>query len=88
MHFYDAETLRHAATLGATPDDVAGGLVDALRTARQQGAHVFELRAALDLWRHDPAAHADDLDAATRHFPPDARYPELDEARVAVTPGA
>jgi class 3 adenylate cyclase len=88
MHFYDAETLRHAATLGATPVEVDGGLVDALRTAREQGAHVFELRAALDLWRRDPAAHADDLDAATRHFPSDARYPELDEARVAVTPRA
>jgi len=89
MHFYDAETLRLAAALGATPSEVLAGLRDAITTARAQGAHLFELRAALDLYGFDPAAYAADLDAATRRFPGDARYPELDRARTVVaTPGA
>ncbi len=84
MHFYDAETLRRAAALGATPSEVLAGLRDAVITARTQGAHLFELRAAFDLYRFDPASYAADLDAATRRFPIDARYPELDEARIVV----
>ncbi len=87
MHFYDAETLRHTAVLGPAPSDVLAGLRDALRTARAQGARLFELRAALDLCRFDPSAHAGDLAAATRSFPSDACYPELVRARAAATLG-
>jgi class 3 adenylate cyclase len=85
MHFYDAETLRREAALRATEPEVLAGLRDAQRTARDQGAHVFELRAALDLRALDGSP--DDLDAALRHFPADARYPELDRARALVSPG-
>ncbi|MGZ4734581.1 MAG: adenylate/guanylate cyclase domain-containing protein [Acidimicrobiia bacterium] len=87
MHFYDSETLRYEAALETTPGQVVSGLRDALRTAREQGAHLFELRAALDLFRLEPSSNAADLEAAISHFPPGAQYPELDLARAALSSG-
>jgi hypothetical protein len=80
MHFYDAETLRRAALLNTDPSEVVSGLRDALRTARTQGACLFELRTALDLCQYDATSFTADLQAAARLFPPGARYPELARA--------
>ena len=55
-----------------------------MATARAQGAHLFELRAARDLHRLDAAAFAADLDAATKHFAEDTRCRDVVEARAAV----
>jgi hypothetical protein len=84
MHFYDAETLRRAAGLSTDGCEVSARLHDALETAREQCAHLFELRIALDLIRRDRSC-IDELDAAMRHFPTDAAYPELAHARAVVT---
>jgi class 3 adenylate cyclase/tetratricopeptide (TPR) repeat protein len=84
MQFYDAETLRRAAALSSDPAEIVSGLRDALRTARSQGAHLFELRAALDLWERDARSFSSDLEAATRHFVAAAPYPELGRARAAL----
>jgi class 3 adenylate cyclase len=84
MHFYDAETRRRAAGLAGDPAAVREGLLEAMATAKAQGAHLFELRAALDLYRLDPAGFTSDLDAATKHFAGDARCRDVAEARAAV----
>jgi class 3 adenylate cyclase len=87
MHFYDAETRRRASGLAAEPGEARDGLLEAIATARSQGAHLFELRAALDLYRLDPAAHASDLDAATKRFAPDVRCRDVADARAAMAAG-
>ncbi len=83
-HLYDAETLRRAAALSRDPAEKISGLRDACRTARAQGARLFELRVALDLWEHDPHAYATDLRAAARQFTANARYPEVARALAAL----
>jgi class 3 adenylate cyclase/tetratricopeptide (TPR) repeat protein len=85
MHFYDAETLRRAAVLNRDRAEIATALKDALRTARSQGARLFELRAALDLWDHDPRTFSSDLQAAARGFVAGAPYPEVGRAMAALT---
>jgi AAA ATPase domain len=86
MHFYDAETLRRAAALSTDASERSARLHDALDTASEQCAHLFELRTALDLSRHDPAV-VDQLGAVLRHFPTDASYPELEQARAVIAAG-
>jgi class 3 adenylate cyclase len=84
MHFYDAETRRRASRLATDPGDARDGLLDAIATARTQGAHLFELRAALDLYRLDPDAFETDLDAATGRFGRDIACRDVVAARAAL----
>jgi hypothetical protein len=81
MHFYDAETRRRAAALATDPAEASSQLRDALHAAREQCAHLFELRTALDLCEQDPS-NASELDAVMRNFPARAAYPELAHARA------
>jgi class 3 adenylate cyclase/tetratricopeptide (TPR) repeat protein len=84
VRFYEAERLRLLA--GALPDERQGeaeGLrIQAAELARDQGAVVFELRAALDLARADRSDSIARLIAAVEKFPAGAGYPELNEARA------
>jgi len=83
---YSAETLRMRGELRIELGDDGGtaDLRDALAKAVEQGAAVFELRAAISLARPgvgSPVAH-DALAAAIGRFPGDAHTRELDEART------
>jgi class 3 adenylate cyclase/tetratricopeptide (TPR) repeat protein len=83
VRFYEAERLRLLAR-ALPPGDEAQALVRrAWELARDQGAPLFELRAALDLARTagDPETPAR-LAAAMARFPPGAGYPELNEAQA------
>ena len=48
MHFYDAELLRIRAHTHTDPDDASARSACRHRAGPQQGAHIFELRAAAD----------------------------------------
>jgi predicted ATPase len=86
--FYEAETLRKRAELFSAGDrhnSAAADLANALETASSQGAHVYRLRAALDLARLPDAQRPDDVrDGLTEAIgliaEPD-RYPEVKEAK-------
>jgi class 3 adenylate cyclase len=81
VRFYEAERLRRLAATSGSPAGAASLLEAAWRLARNQGALLFELRAALDLVRLDStsSAMARLRDSAGR-FPPGAGYRELNEA--------
>jgi predicted ATPase len=86
--FYEAETLRKRAELFNTAnnyDEAVTDLVSALETASSQGAHVYRLRAAMDLARLPDALRPDDVrDGLTEAIgliaEPD-RYPEVKDAK-------
>jgi class 3 adenylate cyclase len=82
--FFEAERLRLQARV--LPDDrqvEADELrYHAWRLAHEQGAIVFELRAALDLARSPGSHFADPLAAVVAGFPAGAGYPELNEAHA------
>jgi hypothetical protein len=90
--FYEAETLRKRAELFSSTkryDAAATDLVNALETASSQGAHVYRLRAILDLARLPEALRPSDLrDGFTEAIgliaEPD-RYPEVEDAKALVT---
>jgi predicted ATPase len=86
--FYEAETLRKRAELfsaGDKHESAAADLANALETASSQGAHVFRLRAILDLARLPEALRPGDVrDGLTEAIgviaEPD-RYPEVTDAK-------
>jgi len=82
--FYEAERLRLLAGTNLVPRSRARQLLDEARAlAHRQGALLFELRAALDSVRLEPAATAVKVLArVTARFAPGAGYPELEEARA------
>ena len=84
MHFYDAELLRLRARTLLDSDARTAGVGDALSIARRQGAHLFELRAALDDFelRGDPARAA--LDDVVNRIPVNSGWPELARAKAAL----
>ena len=84
MHFYDAELLRLRARTLLDPDARAACMGDALSLAHCQGAHLFELRAALDDFDHrgDPARAA--LDDVVSRMPVNSGWPELARAKAAL----
>jgi predicted ATPase len=84
MHFYDAELLRLRAHTHTAPNAIRADLEAALALARRQGAHLFELRSALDDFelRGEPARDA--LVTAVSRMPTDSAMPELARARAAV----
>jgi hypothetical protein len=87
MHFYDAELLRLRARTCAESADGETDLRAALALARRQGATLFELRGALDLFslRGEPARA--DLAAALGSMPPESQMPEVAQARAALARG-
>ena len=84
MHYYDAELLRLRAQTHHDSSDAASGPGAALELARRQGAHLFELRAALDDFdlRGEPA-RAPLADAVNR-LPADSTIPEVTRARAVI----
>ena len=85
MRFYDAELLRLRAQTHHDRRTRQADTTAAVAVARQQGATLFELRAALDdfLLRGEPAL-ADVADAANR-IPTDNAWPELAQARAVLS---
>jgi class 3 adenylate cyclase len=90
-YFFEAERLRLAAGVAGLPLDERHRLLDeAWRTACRQGAHLFALRAALDLWRSAPAesparAAAEGLlHEALDLLGTEGGYPEVNDARAAL----
>lgn len=82
MHYYDAELLRIRAHAQEDADRRRSDLTAALQLARQQGATIFELRIAADIFDIEgEAARAALLDAVD-HFPDGSSWPELDRARA------
>jgi hypothetical protein len=83
VRFYEAERLRLMAKALPPGDEAQAMVRQAWELARDQGAPLFELRAALDLARlaEDPETPAR-LAAAMAQFPPGAGYPELNDAQA------
>lgn len=82
VHFYDAELLRLRAHTERDADDRDRCLQEALALARRQGAAIFELRAAADLYRlrGDPSLSV--IADAVGRFPPHSTWPELARAQA------
>ncbi|SHW19235.1 adenylate/guanylate cyclase family protein [Mycobacteroides abscessus subsp. abscessus] len=78
--FYDAELLRLRAH---THDgqDRRSDLAASYRLATQQGATVFRLRAAIDLFELDPDTRQELVDTMAL-LPQDSDWPEIDRARA------
>jgi hypothetical protein len=82
MTFYKAELLRHRAAASADASSRDADLSAALALARGQGATIFELRAATDIFGlHGERARATLIDAVAR-FPADSSWPQLAQARA------
>jgi class 3 adenylate cyclase/tetratricopeptide (TPR) repeat protein len=84
MHFYDAELLRLRARTQADPASLQSDLQAALELARCQGAHLFELRAALDDFEQRGAIARPAVAAAVSRMPTVSAMPELARARDAL----
>lgn len=81
-HMYDAELLRVLAHTYDDLDAQHAGLREAIELAQQQGALIFELRAAADDFElvGEPARAT--LTQALSQFPTDQAWPELTRARA------
>ena len=81
----EAEQLRiEASFVAGTGGDPEPLLLRSIETARRQGAHLYELRAAVALtrWRLDHGKPAGDaLNTALSHFESNAYLADLEEAR-------
>jgi hypothetical protein len=84
MHFYDAELLRLRAHTHTDPSAIGVDLQAALDLAHRQGAHLFELRAALDGFDLHGFSSRAALAAALSRMPTDAAMPEVARARAAL----
>ena len=82
IQFYDAELLRLRAHTFGDHERRHQHFRDAIELAQQQGAHIFELRAAADDFElvGEPARAA--LLKASRRLPADQTWPDLARARV------
>jgi serine/threonine protein kinase len=79
MRFYNAELLRIRAGIHEDDAERRADLLAAIELAREQGARIFELRAAaqyLQLYGEQQP-----LSRAISRFPPDSTWPELADAR-------
>ena len=82
MHFYDAELLRIRAHTHGDIEHRRAGLHEAIRTAREQHAFIFELRAAADDFESGVEAARQQLLDSIRRFPERSGWPELSRARA------
>jgi tetratricopeptide (TPR) repeat protein len=80
VHFYDAELLRLRAHTETNQQAKRETLVAALDLARRQGALIFELRSARDLFDVDGEAGA--IEDVVDRFPAGSTWPELTRARA------
>lgn len=84
MSFYDAELLRLRSHLQTDPAARLADLESALRLARHQGALLFELRGALDLFEFDQQAARPVLADAVSRAPADSSLAESARAANAL----
>lgn len=82
VHFYDAELLRLRAQTEAEADVRDLRLREASTLARSQGAAIFELRAAADLYQLRGDGVRAILADVVGRFPPDSAWPELARAQA------
>jgi class 3 adenylate cyclase/tetratricopeptide (TPR) repeat protein len=82
MHFYDGELLRVRAHTSENPDTRHAALCEAVALAREQGAAIFELRAAADDFELVGESARAALSEAVGRFPPEQSWPELAQARA------
>ena len=84
MHFYDAELLRLRARTQTDPDSLQSDLQAALALARRGGAHLFEIRAALDDFEQRGEIARPAVAAAMSRMPTESALPEVSRARDAM----
>lgn len=82
VNFYRAELLRIRSHTHGDAADRDSDLRCAIDTAQRQAAHVYELRAAMDLVDLQGDSAREVLAAAMTHFDADGDWPELDRARA------
>jgi len=80
--FYDAEIRRVRASLEPDPSNAASILEEAYGVARGQGATLFQLRIAHDLYRLDAARGGPLVDEALSGMAKGATCPELEQVRA------
>lgn len=81
MRFHNAELLRLRARLHDSCDGRRSDLSAALELAREQGATIYELRCALDIFELDGNGGRDVLAQAVNGFPAQSGWPLLAHAR-------
>jgi len=84
MQFYDAELLRLRAHTHGDPAAVQADLQAALALARRQGAHLFELRAAIDDFERRGEIARSAVVAAASRMAAESALPELARAKDAL----
>ena len=84
MHFYDAELLRLRARTQADPGSLQSDLQAALALARRGGAHLFEIRAALDDFEQRGEIARPGVAAAMSRMPTEGALPEVSRGRDAM----
>ena len=77
--------MRHLANLESEITQRRAKLGEAMEKARGQQAHLFELRAALDLFEVDGRRSKDAVEAALGRLGRESAYPEVDRARTLIT---
>ncbi|ORW17946.1 ATP-binding protein [Mycobacterium palustre] len=82
MRFYDAELIRWRAHATDDPAQQRADLTAAVDLAQSQGASLFELRSALDLFELSPETGRPALVQAAGALPADGAWPELVRART------
>jgi tetratricopeptide (TPR) repeat protein len=82
INFYDADLLRLRALTLDDPDARHAHLCAAIELAREQGALLFELRAAADDFEHMGEPSRGALMDAVGRFPAEQTWPELARART------
>lgn len=82
--YFSAEVHRLSAACHARAGRIEAACAElqmALEVSRSQGARFFELRAALAVAQHDPAAGREAASAALASFPEPAPWPEIEAAQ-------
>lgn len=82
LNFYRAELLRLRAHTADQVDARDSDLQAAIATAREQGASIFELRSAIDVFELQGESGRGVLTDAISRFPADSGWPELTRART------
>ena len=82
VNFYRAELLRLRARTTGDAEARDADLHAAIETAREQQAHVFELRAAIDHFELHGEPSKNVLTDAISRFPADSEWPDLARARA------
>lgn len=84
MRFHNAELIRVRARTRDNDEERRADLIEALGLARAQGAAVYELRCAIDLFKLDGASASAPLGAAIGQFDAASTWPLLAHARTLI----